>query len=105
MIIKLNNLRILLMALGKLFVECDLSLLEINPLVITKDGHLFCLDGKINIDDNALYRQPELASMRDTTKKMNGKIVLSEWELNYIALEGDIGCMVNGAGLPWRPWI
>ncbi len=89
----------ILMGLGKLFVERDLSLLEINPLVITKQGNLVCLDGKINIDDNALYRQPELRAMRDTTQEDERENRARDWELNYIALDGNIGCMVNGAGL------
>ena len=86
-------------ALGKLFVERDLSLLEVNPLVITKGGDLLCLDGKINIDDNALYRQPELRAMRDPSQEDERENRAHDWELNYIALDGDIGCMVNGAGL------
>lgn len=89
----------LLLGLGKMFKECDLALLEINPLVITKEGNLICLDGKISIDDNALYRQPELRAMRDTTQEDDRENRAREWELNYIALDGNIGCMVNGAGL------
>lgn len=89
----------ILLGLSKLFVDCDLSLLEINPLVITKTGNLLCLDGKINIDDNALYRQPELRALRDTTQEDERENRARDWELNYIALEGNIGCMVNGAGL------
>lgn len=89
----------ILTGLGKLFVEKDLALLEINPLVVTKEGHLLCLDGKINIDDNALYRQPELRAMRDTTQEDERENRARDWELNYIALDGNIGCMVNGAGL------
>jgi succinyl-CoA synthetase beta subunit len=89
----------LMMALGKMFVECDLALLEINPLVVTGEGNLVCLDGKINIDANALYRQPELRAMRDTTQEDERENRAHNWELNYIALDGDIGCMVNGAGL------
>ncbi len=89
----------LMMGLGKMFVECDLSLLEINPLVVTKAGQLICLDGKINIDGNALYRQPKLKSMRDTSQEDARENRASDWELNYIPLDGTIGCMVNGAGL------
>lgn len=89
----------ILLGLAKLFEECDLSLLEINPLVITKQGNLLCLDGKINIDDNALYRQPALREMRDTTQEDERENRARDWELNYIALDGNIGCMVNGAGL------
>lgn len=89
----------LLHGLGKLFNECDLSLLEINPLVVTKQGNLLCLDAKINIDDNALYRQPKLRNMRDASQEDERENHARDWELNYIALDGDIGCMVNGAGL------
>ena len=85
--------------LGKMFVEKDLALLEINPLVITDKGDLICLDGKINIDENALYRQPAVREMRDTSQEDDREIRAKEWELNYISLDGDIGCMVNGAGL------
>lgn len=89
----------LLLGLGKTFEVCDFSLLEINPLVITKDGRLICLDAKINIDDNALYRHPELRALRDTSQEDERENHARDWELNYIALDGDIGCMVNGAGL------
>lgn len=89
----------MLVAFGKLFKDLDLSLLEINPLVVTKDQQLLCLDAKINIDDNALYRQPKLNQMRDTSQEDERENIAREWELNYIALDGDIGCMVNGAGL------
>lgn len=85
--------------LEKLFNEKDLSLVEINPLVVTKKGALLCLDAKINVDDNALYRQPLLRNMRDASQEDPREIIAREWELNYIALEGTIGCMVNGAGL------
>ena len=89
----------LVLGLGKMFTECDLSLLEINPLVVTKAGDLVCLDGKVTIDDNALYRQPKLKAMRDATQEDDRVNRAQEWELNYIPLEGEIGCMVNGAGL------
>jgi succinyl-CoA synthetase beta subunit len=89
----------ILLGLGKMFVDYDFSLLEINPLVITKQGNLLCLDGKINIDDNAMYRQPKLREMRDTSQEDERENRARDWELNYIALDGDIGCMVNGAGL------
>lgn len=89
----------LMTGLGTMFVECDLSLLEINPLVVTKAGNLICLDGKINIDANALYRQPKLKSLRDTSQEDERENRASDWELNYIPLDGTIGCMVNGAGL------
>ena len=89
----------LMMGLGKMFVECDLSLLEINPLVVTKAGQLVCLDGKVTIDDNALFRHPKLKSLRDTSQEDERENRAHDWELNYIPLDGEIGCMVNGAGL------
>lgn len=89
----------ILLNLGKLFVKNDLSLLEVNPLITTTDGKLVCLDGKINVDQNGLYRQPELQAMRDITQEDERENRAQDWGLNYIALEGDIGCMVNGAGL------
>lgn len=89
----------LMMGLGQMFVECDLSLLEINPLVVSKSGSLICLDGKITIDDNALYRHSKLKAMRDTTQEDERVNLAHDWELNYIPLDGEIGCMVNGAGL------
>ncbi len=89
----------LLSSLAKLFIEKDLSLVEINPLVVTKAGDIICLDAKINIDDNALYRQPDLLSMRDISQEDERENRAKEWDLNYIPLDGDIGCMVNGAGL------
>ncbi|MGB6975960.1 MAG: ADP-forming succinate--CoA ligase subunit beta [Gammaproteobacteria bacterium] len=85
--------------LYKLFIQCDLSLVEINPLVLTKNGDLVCLDGKVNVDDNALYRQTQLREMRDTSQEDERETRAQQWEINYIALDGDIGCMVNGAGL------
>ncbi len=85
--------------LAKLFVECDLSLLEINPLVITTAGKLHCLDAKLNIDGNALYRQPKLREMHDPSQDDEREAHAAQWELNYVALDGNIGCMVNGAGL------
>ncbi len=84
---------------AKMFVEKDLSLVEINPLVVTDEGQLICLDGKINIDDNAMYRQKEILAMRDETQEDERENRAKKWDLNYIALDGDIGCMVNGAGL------
>ena len=89
----------LFMGLAKLFVECDLALLEINPLVITSEGNLHCLDGKINIDSNAIYRQPELKAMEDVTQEDALELEAAKWDLNYVPLDGNIGCMVNGAGL------
>jgi succinyl-CoA synthetase, beta subunit len=87
------------LGLAKLFVERDLSLLEINPLVITKQGNLHCLDAKINIDGNALFRQKKLKEMHDPTQEDPREAHAAQWDLNYVALEGNIGCMVNGAGL------
>jgi len=89
----------ILLSLYKLFIERDLSLVEVNPLVVTKEGALLALDAKINIDDNALYRQTRLAGMRDTTQEDAKETRAREHDLNYIALDGNIGCMVNGAGL------
>ena len=89
----------MLCALYRLFIETDLSLLEINPLVVTEEGHLLCLDAKFNFDDNALYRQNPIRELRDPTQEDDRENRARNWELNYIALEGDIGCMVNGAGL------
>ncbi len=89
----------LLDGFAKMFIEKDLSLVEINPLVVTSEGQLICLDGKINIDDNALYRQKEILAMRDESQEDERENRAKEWDLNYISLDGDIGCMVNGAGL------
>ena len=85
--------------LAKLFIDYDLALLEINPLVITTEGKLHCLDGKINIDSNAMYRQPKLREMHDPSQDDAREAHAAKWELNYVALGGNIGCMVNGAGL------
>ncbi len=89
----------LFLGLAKLFQDMDLALLEINPLVITDEGNLHCLDGKINIDGNALYRQPKLREMHDASQDDEREAQAAEWDLNYVALDGNIGCMVNGAGL------
>ena len=87
------------MGLAKLFAERDLSLIEVNPLVITDDGNLHCLDAKVVVDSNALYRQPELEAMHDPSQEDEREAHAAQWELNYVALDGNIGCMVNGAGL------
>lgn len=87
------------MGLAKLFEECDLALLEVNPLVITTEGKLHCLDAKINVDGNALYRQKKIQGMHDPSQDDAREAHAAKWELNYVALEGNIGCMVNGAGL------
>jgi succinyl-CoA synthetase beta subunit len=89
----------LLTGFARMFVEKDLSLVEINPLVVTAEAQLLCLDGKINVDDNALYRQKEVLAMRDQSQEDERENRAKEWDLNYISLDGDIGCMVNGAGL------
>jgi succinyl-CoA synthetase beta subunit len=81
------------------FLAKDMSLLEINPLVVTKAGQLICLDAKIAFDDNALYRHPDIAALRDITEEDEKEIEASRHDLNYVALDGTIGCMVNGAGL------
>ena len=85
--------------LAKLFQESDLALLEINPLVVTTGGDIHCLDAKVSIDSNATYRQKRLALMRDPSQEDERESQASEFGLNYVALEGNIGCMVNGAGL------
>ncbi len=85
--------------LYKLFLEKDVSLLEINPLIVMKDGHVRCLDCKMNFDSNALYRHPEIMALRDETEEDPKELEASKYDLNYIALDGEIGCMVNGAGL------
>ena len=87
------------MGLAKLFAERDLSLIEVNPLVINDDGNLHCLDAKVVVDSNALYRQPELEAMHDPSQEDEREAHAAQWELNYVALDGNIGCMVNGAGL------
>ncbi len=89
----------LFMGLARLFAERDCSLLEVNPLVVSKAGDLICLDAKLSIDGNALFRQPALAELRDTAQEDEREVEASAFGLNYVALEGDIGCMVNGAGL------
>jgi succinyl-CoA synthetase beta subunit len=86
-------------AVAKLFIEKDASLLEINPLVKTKDGKLWALDAKLSIDDNALYRQPEICEFYDPSQQSKNEVAAKEHDLAYIALDGNIGCMVNGAGL------
>ena len=85
--------------LVKLFTEKDFALIEINPLVVNTEGRLNCLDGKINVDGNALYRQEALSKMRDISQEDNLELEASKWGLNYVTLDGSVGCMVNGAGL------
>jgi succinyl-CoA synthetase beta subunit len=88
--------------LGKFFaafVAKDMSLLEVNPLVVTKSGQIICLDAKISFDDNALFRHADIVALRDITEEDEKEIEASKYDLNYVALDGTIGCMVNGAGL------
>ncbi|MEI2807559.1 ADP-forming succinate--CoA ligase subunit beta [Albidovulum sp.] len=89
----------LIRILYRAFVEKDMEMLEINPLVVLKDGNLKVLDAKIGFDNNALYRQPEVMALRDETEEDPKELAASKFDLNYIALDGEIGCMVNGAGL------
>ncbi|MDX1512897.1 MAG: ADP-forming succinate--CoA ligase subunit beta [Gammaproteobacteria bacterium] len=96
---QIKQLGKILNALFKLFMEKDLSLLELNPLVRTKSGDLLALDAKINVDDNALYRHSDLAALNDTSQQDEKEVRAKQFDLNYITLDGNIACMVNGAGL------
>ncbi len=87
------------MGLANMFNDHDFALLEINPLVITDEGNIHCLDGKIGVDGNALYRQPKIREMHDPSQEDEREADAAKWELNYVALDGNVGCMVNGAGL------
>lgn len=87
------------LGLSRLFHDLDLALLEINPLVITPEGNLHCLDAKLGVDSNAMYRQPKLREMHDPSQEDAREAQAAQHELNYVALDGNIGCMVNGAGL------
>ena len=87
------------LGLARLFQEKDLALIEVNPLVITEAGNLHCLDAKVVVDSNALFRHPELQAMKDPSQDDEREAHAAEWDLNYVALDGSIGCMVNGAGL------
>ncbi len=87
------------LGLARLFKEKDIALIEVNPLVITTQGDLHCLDAKVAIDGNALYRHPDLREMHDPSQEDEREAHAAKWELNYVALDGNIGCMVNGAGL------
>ncbi|MCH6548631.1 MAG: ADP-forming succinate--CoA ligase subunit beta [Proteobacteria bacterium] len=89
----------LIVRLYKLFVECDASLIEVNPLIVTKSGDVIALDAKINIEENALFRQERLARLRDISQEDKHEREAAEHDLNYVSLDGDIACMVNGAGL------
>jgi succinyl-CoA synthetase beta subunit len=87
------------MGLAQMFMDKDLALIEINPLVITDEGNLHCLDAKLGVDGNALYRQKDVREMHDPSQDDERESHAAQWELNYVALDGNIGCMVNGAGL------
>ncbi|MEE4190125.1 MAG: ADP-forming succinate--CoA ligase subunit beta [Halieaceae bacterium] len=87
------------LGLAQLFQDKDLALIEVNPLVITDEGKLHCLDAKVGVDGNALYRQDQLREMHDPSQEDEREAHAAQWELNYVALDGNIGCMVNGAGL------
>jgi succinyl-CoA synthetase beta subunit len=96
---QVNQLTKIMLGLYKLFNEKDLALVELNPLAILKSGDLAVLDGKVNSDDNANFRHPDLVGMRDTAQEDPTEVLASEHDLNYVTMDGDIGCMVNGAGL------
>ncbi len=89
----------LIKSIYKMFLSTDASLVEINPLILTKDKKVICLDAKINFDDNSLYRQPEILKLRDLNEENPTEVEASKYNLSYIKLDGNIGCMVNGAGL------
>ena len=96
---QITEFQALAAALYRLYIEKDLSLLEVNPLIVTKGGTLMALDAKINVDANAVFRHPELAALRDASQEDPMERRASEHDLNYVSLDGDIACMVNGAGL------
>ncbi|TCZ84592.1 ADP-forming succinate--CoA ligase subunit beta [Lysobacter sp. N42] len=96
---QVGQLTKIMLGLYRLFNEKDLALVELNPLAILTSGDLAVLDGKINSDDNASFRHPELVAMRDVRQEDETEVLASKWDLNYVTMDGDIGCMVNGAGL------
>lgn len=96
---QVRQFAMLFVNLTRLFIECDLSLLEVNPLVVERNGNLHCLDAKVAVDDNALYRQAKLRAMRDVSQEDPREAHANKFELSYVALDGNIGCLVNGAGL------
>ncbi len=96
---QVNQFAKIFVGLAQLFIDKDLALIEVNPLVITDEGNLHCLDAKINVDGSALYRHPEIKALEDPSQEDARERRAAEWELNYVALDGNIGCMVNGAGL------
>lgn len=97
--VQIRQFTTIFMGLAKMFEELDVALIEVNPLVIKEDGNLHCLDAKVAIDSNAMYRQPKLQDMHDPSQEDAREAQAAQWELNYVALDGNIGCMVNGAGL------
>ena len=96
---QVNQFAKIFTGLAKLFDDKDLALIEVNPLVVTEQGDLHCLDAKINVDGSALFRHPDIKALEDPSQEDERERRAAEWELNYVALEGNIGCMVNGAGL------
>ncbi|MED5388028.1 MAG: ADP-forming succinate--CoA ligase subunit beta [Pseudomonadota bacterium] len=96
---QVNQFAKIFVGLAQLFIDKDLALIEVNPLVITEQGDLHCLDAKINVDGSALYRHPDIKALEDPSQEDERERRAAEWELNYVALDGNIGCMVNGAGL------
>ena len=96
---QVNQFAKIFVGLAKLFIDKDLALIEVNPLVITDEGDLHCLDAKINVDGSALYRHPDIKALDDPSQQDQRERRAAEWDLNYVALDGNIGCMVNGAGL------
>lgn len=96
---QINQFTKIFMGFSKLFLDKDVALAEVNPLVITDSGELICLDAKIVLDDNALYRHPELSVLRDTTQEDERESIAAKQGISYVSLDGNIGCMVNGAGL------
>ncbi|MED5239228.1 MAG: ADP-forming succinate--CoA ligase subunit beta [Pseudomonadota bacterium] len=96
---QVNQFAKIFVGLAQLFIDKDLALIEVNPLVITEAGDLHCLDAKINVDGSALYRHADIKALEDPTQEDARERRAAEWELNYVALDGNIGCMVNGAGL------
>ena len=96
---QVGQLTKIMLGLYRLFVEKDLALVELNPLAILTDGNLAVLDGKIDSDDNASFRHPELVAMRDVRQEDETEVLASKYDLNYVTMDGNIGCMVNGAGL------
>ena len=95
----------LIKSIYKMFVSTDANMVEVNPLILTKEDKIICLDAKVNFDSNALFRHPEIVELRDLNEEDPTEIEASKHDLAYIKLDGSIGCMVNGAGWPWQLWI